>query len=159
MPCTFESPEHSRLFQPLAEHGGANTGILASVARVAQGVAQFADRPVKEAEFEAFAEAAEELGSDQPDGDFFARALPKAAWDAPWMSPIKRVVLVHRLREVVAQVGFTRFESLGADVYGELPDELTLNIKAAPLVRHVMRISVEVSDLGWVFTKCMRGEL
>jgi len=103
--------------------GVSDADLLASAARVAQGVAQFADRPVKEVEFAAFAEAAEELGSDQPDGDFFARALPKPVWDAPWMSPIKRVVLVHRLREVVAQVGFTRFESLNADINGELPDE------------------------------------
>src|SRR5207245_955180 len=102
--------------------GISDADILASVTRIAQGVAQFADRPVKEVEFEAFADAAEELGSDQPDGDFFARALPKAVCDAAWMSPIKRVVLVHRLREVVAQVGFTRFESLGTDINGELPD-------------------------------------
>lgn len=115
--------------------GVADAEVLASIQRVAHGVAQIADRPVKEVEFEAFAEAAEELGSDQPDGDFFARALPKSVWEAPWMSPIKRVVLVHRLREVVAQVGFTRFESLGADINGELPDELTLNVKAAPLAR------------------------
>jgi hypothetical protein len=128
--------------------GVSDADILASVTRVAAGVAQFADRPVKEVEFEAFAEAAEELGSDQPDGDFFARALPKAAWDAPWMSPIKRVVLVHRLREVVAQVGFTRFESLSADINGELPDELSLNIKAAPLAR----------DADWLPAVENRGE-
>jgi hypothetical protein len=115
--------------------GVSDADLLASVTRVAKGVAQFADRPVKEVEFEAFAEAAEELGSDQPGGAFFARALPKPDWDAPWMAPIQRVVLVHRLREVVAQVGFTRFESLGADINGELPDELTLNVKAAPLAR------------------------
>ena len=117
--------------------GVLDADILDSVARIAQGVAQFADRPVKDVEFEAFADAAEELGSDQPDGDFFARALPKPHWDSPWMSPIKRVVLVHRLREVVAQVGFTRFESLGADINGELTDELSLNVKAAPLARDV----------------------
>jgi hypothetical protein len=36
------------------------------------------------------------------------------------MQPIERVVLVHRLREVVAQVGFTRFEAAAPDVEGEL---------------------------------------
>ena len=115
--------------------GVADAEVLAAIARVGQGVAQIAERPVKEVEFEAFAEAADELGSDQPDGDFFARALPKETWEAPWMAAIQRVVLVHRLREVVAQVGFTRFESLGADINGELPDELSLNVKAAPLAR------------------------
>ncbi|HZR20692.1 MAG TPA: DUF1998 domain-containing protein [Verrucomicrobiae bacterium] len=128
--------------------GISDADILASVVRVAAGVAQFADRPVKEVEFEAFAEAAEELGSDQPDGDFFARALPKTVWDAQWMAPIKQVVLVHRLREVVAQVGFTRFESLSADINGELPDELSLNIKAAPLAR----------DADWLPAVENRGE-
>ena len=129
--------------------GGASDGdVLASVTRVALGVARCADRSVKEVEFEAFADADEELGSDQPDGDFFARALPKPAWDAAWMAPIKRVVLVHRLREVVAQVGFTRFESLGADINGELPDELTLNVKAAPLAR----------DADWLPAVENRGE-
>jgi hypothetical protein len=36
------------------------------------------------------------------------------------MLGIKKVVLVHRLREVVAQVGFTRFEPASADIHGEL---------------------------------------
>ena len=36
------------------------------------------------------------------------------------MAAIERIVLVHRLREVVAQVGFTRFEAAGVDIQGEL---------------------------------------
>jgi hypothetical protein len=36
------------------------------------------------------------------------------------MQAIRRVVLVHRLREVVAQLGFTRFEAAGPDIQGEL---------------------------------------
>ena len=128
--------------------GISDAELMASVARIAQGVAQFAERPVKEVEFEAFTDSAEELGSDQPDGDFFARTLPRVAWDAPWMASISRVVLVHRLREVIAQLGFTRFESLGADINGELPDELTLNLKTAPLSR----------DANWVPAVENRGE-
>ena len=57
--------------------------------------------------------------------------LPKAIWDRPWMKPIERVVLVHRLREVVAQVGFTRFESAAPDIEGELD----LGVKRAVLAR------------------------
>lgn len=128
--------------------GIPDADLLASAARIAQGAAQFVDRPVKEVEYEAFADAAEELGSDQPDGDFFARALPKPLWDAPWLAPLKRVVLVHRLREVIAQVGFTRFESLGTDINGELPDELTLNVRAATLAR----------DADWLPAVENRGE-
>jgi hypothetical protein len=36
------------------------------------------------------------------------------------MQAVERVVLVHRLREVVAQVGFTRFEAAAPDIQGEL---------------------------------------
>jgi len=122
--------------------------ILASIARIAAGVTQFVDRPVKEVEFEAFADAGDELGSDQPDGDFFARTLPKSLWDAPWMTSVSKVVLVHRLREVIAQVGFTRFESMGTDINGELPDELTLDIKVASLAR----------EADWVPAVENRGE-
>ena len=45
------------------------------------------------------------------------------------MEAIERVVLVHRLREVVAQVGFTRFEAAGPDIQGELDIE----VERAPL--------------------------
>jgi hypothetical protein len=109
--------------------------VLQSIDRVRQGVGQMVERPVKDVEFEAFAEAKDELGSDTPDGDFFARALPGSQWTAPWTQAIRRVVLVHRLREVVAQVAFTRFESLGADINGELPAELDLAVKPASITR------------------------
>jgi hypothetical protein len=82
------------------------------------------ERPVKEAEFDALSETKPELGSDVPDGDFYARALPKETWAAKWTAPLERVVLVHRLREVVAQVGFTRFEAAGPDIQGELDMEV-----------------------------------
>jgi len=108
--------------------GLEDTAILAAIARVRHG-GSGADRPVKEVEFEALAEAKEELGSDVPDGDFFARTLPKPQWNAAWMSAIERIVLVHRLREVVGQVGFTRFEAAGPDIQGEL----SLDVRRAPL--------------------------
>ena len=79
------------------------------------------DKSVKlEAELETLAASKEEIGSDQPEGGFYARSLPKTIWDSPWMKPIERVVLVHRLcREVVAQVGFlARFESAAPDIEG-----------------------------------------
>jgi hypothetical protein len=90
-------------------------------------------RSVKDEEFEALTGAAAELGSDTPEGDFFARTLPKEQWDAPWMAPIQRVVLVHRLRSVTALLGFTRFESSSADIHGELDKE----VKSASLAREV----------------------
>jgi hypothetical protein len=108
--------------------GLEDAAILASIARIRQG-SSGADRPVKEVEFEALSDAKEELGSDVPDGDFYARALPQGQWNAPWMSAVGRIVLVHRIREVVAQVGFTRFEAAGPDIQGDL----SLDVKRAPL--------------------------
>ena len=51
----------------------------------------------------------------------------------PWMDIVERIVLVHRLREVIAQVGFTRFESSSPDVQGELE----MGVVQAPLSREV----------------------
>jgi hypothetical protein len=108
--------------------GLSDTIILAALERVRKGSGD-AQRPVKEVEFDALAEAKDELGTDVPEGNFYARTLPRSQWDAPWMQAIERVVLVHRLREVAAQVGFTRFEAAGPDIQGELE----LNVQRAPL--------------------------
>jgi hypothetical protein len=77
-------------------------------------------KKVKVAELETLVAVQEEVGEDRPEGVFFARSLPRVVWDKPWMSGIQRVVLVHRLREVIAEVGFTRFESAAPDTEGEL---------------------------------------
>jgi hypothetical protein len=91
------------------------------------------EKNVKLAELETLITSRDELGEDQPDGNFFARALPRPAWDRPWMQSIERVVLVHRLREVVAQVGFTRFEPSAPGTDGELE----MNVRRAPLAREI----------------------
>jgi hypothetical protein len=117
--------------------------VLDAIARVRAGGGGL-DRPVKAVEFEALADAREELGADVPEGDFFARALPHSAWDAPWMQAVERVVLVHRLREVVAEVGFTRFEAAGTDIQGEL----SLDVRRAALA----------IDAAWVPAVENRGE-
>jgi len=78
------------------------------------------NKTVKEMEVETLITSREELGEDRPDGDFYARALPHSQWNRPVMDSVQHVVLVHRLREVVAQVGFTRFESTSPDIEGEL---------------------------------------
>ena len=88
---------------------------------------------VKQAELETLIAAKEELGNDKPDGDFYARSLPKEHWSKPWMSSIEKIVLVHRLREVVAQLGFTRFEPAGPDLEGELE----IGVVRASLAREV----------------------
>ena len=82
-------------------------------------------KSVKQAEIEVLISSQEEIGNDVPDGDFFARALSRVQWDSPSTQSIERVVLLHRLREVTAQVGFTRLESSAPDVEGELDAGVT----------------------------------
>ena len=91
------------------------------------------DKKVKVAELETLIAAKEDLGEDRPNGNFFARSLPRSSWNQAWMKSIARVVLVHRLREVVAQVGFTRFESAAPDTDGELE----MGVRRAKLAREV----------------------
>jgi hypothetical protein len=117
--------------------------VLAAIDRRKKGGAQ-ADPPVKELEFDAMSDAKDELGSDVPEGDFYARTLPNSKWTCEGMSSIERVVLVHRLREVIAQVGFTRFESAGPDFQGEL----SLDVQRAPLAL----------DANWLPAVENRGE-
>jgi hypothetical protein len=90
-------------------------------------------KSVKQAELETLIASRDEVGNDRPDGTFFARAIHGEKRDAPWMKPIQRVVAVHRLREVVAQVGFTRFEPLAPDIEGELE----MGVRRAALAREI----------------------
>jgi len=98
-----------------------------------RGVGGISDKSVKQAELETLVSSKEELGNDHPDGVFFARALPRERWDKPWMRNFERVVLVHRLREVMALLGFTRFEAAAPDIEGELDIE----VRRAALAREV----------------------
>ena len=88
-----------------------------------------ARRPIKVDEFEELTRAAESLGEDRPDGAFYARRLHLQQPQHGILAGVDRVVLVHRLREVTAQVGFTRFEAVVPDVQGELD----LNVRRAAI--------------------------
>ena len=79
------------------------------------------ERPVKQAELEALLRAPEGFGDDVPiDPDFHARRLPDAAWRQTDRSAgIAPVVQLHRLREVLALIGFTRLEAVMPDIHGE----------------------------------------
>jgi Domain of unknown function (DUF1998) len=127
-----------------ALEGLSDEDVLAEIQSRNQGKTPGLDKSVKQAEFETLVSVKEEIGSDKPDGDFFARYLPKKHWDQPWMSAVERVVLVHRLREVIATVGFTRFESSTPDVEGELE----IGVTRAPLAR----------DISWLPAIENRGE-
>ncbi|QEG00164.1 hypothetical protein Mal15_42330 [Stieleria maiorica] len=101
--------------------------------KVRKGQSAETKKSVKQAEMETLVASKDELGDDKPDGNFFARNLPREHWDAPWMKDVDRVVLVHRLREVMAQVGFTRFEAVSPDIDGELE----MGVRRASLAREI----------------------
>src|SRR5262249_36099744 len=94
-------------------------------------------------------------------GDFYATTLPLSKRSGA-MSKVARVVLVHRLREVTAQVGFTRFEAAVADVDGEL----ALDVRRASLSREATwvpaienrREGVLVALDPGAVERCKRGE-
>jgi uncharacterized protein DUF1998 len=79
------------------------------------------ERPVKQVELDALLAAPEGFGDDVPvDPNFHARRLPDRAWRRSKRSEgIEAVIQLHRLREVLALVGFTRFEAVTPDIDGE----------------------------------------
>lgn len=76
---------------------------------------------VKEAEIRALLAVEEGYGDDLPiNEDFHARKLPQAVWKKTALTDgLSCVVQIHRLREVVALAGFTRFEPILPDIHGE----------------------------------------
>jgi hypothetical protein len=79
------------------------------------------EKPVKQVELQALLAAPEGFGDDVPvDPNFHARRLPDRAWRRSMRSDgIEAVIQLHRLREVLALVGFTRFEAVTPDINGE----------------------------------------
>ena len=77
-----------------ALEGLSDDDVFAEIQSRKQGGGAPVDKSVKQAEFETLVSSKEEIGSDKPDGDFFARILPKKHWDKPWMKAVERVVLV-----------------------------------------------------------------
>jgi hypothetical protein len=112
-------------------------------------------KSVKHAELETLVASKETLGNDKPDGNFFARTLPRNKWDQPWMKGIERIVLVHRLREVVAQVGFTRFEAASPDMEGELE----MGVRRAALARETSWLPAIENKGEGIFLQFRKQEL
>jgi hypothetical protein len=79
------------------------------------------ERPVKQVELEALLAAPEGFGDDVPiDPDFHARKLPERIWRrSKRCDGVAAIIQLHRLREVVALIGFTRFEAVMRDINGE----------------------------------------
>lgn len=119
-----KKPKVSRRLAPFPDDE-----VLAAIERVKNPPAE--DRPVKHVELDALLDAKEGYGEDVPiDPDFHARRLPDRAWrrsEVP--AGIEAVVQLHRLREVVALAGFTRFEAQTPDINGEYDSD----VERAPL--------------------------
>lgn len=97
----------------LAEHSDAE--ILAGVARRTKGATR---EPLRTAEYRQFSSQPKEVRGQLPPEDeaFFAR---EAVADEPLPRGIAKLVLAQKLREVRAQIGFTRIEPVTPDLQGE----------------------------------------
>jgi Domain of unknown function (DUF1998) len=126
-----------------ALEGLEDAPVLAEISRRRSGAAK-PWKPIKQAEIEMLLSAQEEIGHDTPEGDFYARALKSDGYPK-WLSAmLSQVVRVDRLKEVVAQVGFTRFEAASPTIDGELD----VNVKRAELA----------TDVSWLPAVENRGE-
>lgn len=97
----------------------ADKEVLEAIRDVRTG--KSSERPVKQVELEALLAAPEGFGDDVPvDPNFHARRLPDRAWrrSERWAG-IQSVIQLHRLREILALIGFTRFEAVTPDINGE----------------------------------------
>jgi hypothetical protein len=102
-------------------------------------------KTIKQVEIETLLSSDDDVGDDAPIGaDYHARRLPLPEATTGPLSLVDRVVLLHRVREVMALVGFTRFEPAVPDIDGEL----TLGVRRADLAR----------DTTWLPAVENRGE-
>jgi hypothetical protein len=118
-------------------------GVMKRKPRVTELLAQFRDeevleairqrkggsateRPVKQVELDALLAVPEGFGDDVPvDPDFHARRLPEATWRrSTRTAAVEAVIQMHRLREVLALTGFTRFEAVTPDIHGEYESDV-----------------------------------
>lgn len=98
--------------------------ILGAIKQVRGGAT--AEKPVKQVELGALIAAPEGFGEDIPvNPDFHARKLPDDSWRGPTgFRQIESIVQVHRLREVMALIGFTRLEAVIPDIQGEFETDV-----------------------------------
>lgn len=126
-----------------ALEGFTDAVVWADVERRLGGAAPV-EKGIKQVEIETLLAQKDTLGEDKPEGDFYARTQPIGPLPRSAEGRLNRLVLVHRLREVSAQVGFTRFDAALPDINGEL----VLDVELAPLSR----------DLTWLPANENRGE-
>jgi hypothetical protein len=101
-----------------------NKEVLEAIEEVSKGSA--GEKPVKKVEVEAMLAVPEGYGDDVPvDVNFHARRLPSRIWRRSSRTEnIKCVIQLHRLREVLTLIGFTRFEAVTPDIDGEYESDV-----------------------------------
>jgi len=89
-----------------ALEGHPDVGVLAEIERRKGGSAA-SPKSIKQVEIETLLASGDQIGEDVPEGaDFYARRLPVG--NAGVLKAVERVVLLDRLREVMALVGLSR---------------------------------------------------
>jgi hypothetical protein len=112
--------ERKRAKVAAALEGYSDEAVWAEILRHRGGDSSTSTKTIKQAEIETLLASPDEIGQDKIEGDFYARRWrPAPPFEAIW-NKIDRVVLIHRLREVVSLIGFTRFEPATNDIDGEL---------------------------------------
>lgn len=104
--------------------------------------------PLKDQEFETLFSSDDEVGEDWPAGNFYSKAVKRENWgNEPFMDNFSRIVLVHRLREVKALVGFSRIDRLATGIDGELDQDESIH-----------RAAISLNNAKWVPAIENRGE-
>lgn len=99
--------------------------IFAAIQRKQSSVSS-PEKPPKLVELDAILAAPEGYDDDVPiNEDFHVRRLPDRVWRKSKLSDgVAAVYQLHRLREVLALIGFTRFEAFMPDINGEYEQEV-----------------------------------
>lgn len=133
----IEAPDDLRVIRRKARvaqklEGFADEAVFAAIARKKSGALP-AERPLKQVELDAILAAPEGYGENVPlNDDFHARRLPQRVWRRSAITAgIAAIYQLHRLREVMALIGFTRFEAIAPDINGEYDQA----VARAPLAR------------------------
>ena len=121
-----ESPDNLIIFKRLPKvteglAGYDDDEVLAAIDTVRRGGS--GARNLKAVELDALLGVREGFGDDVPiDPDFHARRLPEDVWrgnDSSMSGYVECVIQLHRMREVMALIGFTRLEAVMRDAHGE----------------------------------------
>jgi hypothetical protein len=106
-----------------ALEGFSDEAVWEEVQRRKTGTTQ-TPKSIKQVELDTLLSCETTIGEDIPESDFYATQRSLNTLPQILEGVLTKIVLVHRLREVMALVGFTRFEAELTDIDGELSLEV-----------------------------------